>query len=159
MPPNTQLSLLDFGCSELIGFVLAVVSLLLLTAAMFTLPIALPKLWRGDSTFGKSVPSAWPYDEATWRGCMRAMPCLVVGGPGLVIAGWCFMLWTSIDGYYFVSDPTVRWWLPLGAVFGAGCTVLAFAAGLSVFLFNRPRGIVPPHLRSEPGAFNDWFGS
>jgi hypothetical protein len=99
---------------------------------------AAARVWRGNSGLDGGVPPEWwPFGDAAWRGNARAyiatVPFLLVMLVGAGIAEWS----GSVD---------------------AGMTLasVAFAAGILVYgaivLFNRPRSLVPPHLRDEPGA-------
>lgn len=135
---------------------LAVVCLLILTIAMLALPVALKRMWH-DERVGRSVPYWWAYGEVAWRGYIRAMPSIAaVGGPGLVVAAWCFVLGTSLDGHNIVENSAVREWLHIGAVAGAACAIVGVVIGAIVFLFNKPRSVVAPYLRKDPGAIDAW---
>jgi hypothetical protein len=132
--------------------VLAVASALILTVGIVLFPLAIARQWRGDVRLGETTPRWWAYGAAAWRGYVRIMPVAgFVGGPALVILGWCFILLSSLNGHLLVGDPTVRSWLQVGAIGGACGMVVAAVIGLVVLLFNRPRWLVVPHMRSDRG--------
>jgi hypothetical protein len=45
----------------------------------------------------------------------------------------------------------------IGLLFSALAALLAVLAATITF-FNRPRFLVPPHLRHQPGAIAEWLG-
>ena len=102
------------------------------------------RVWRGESGLdGGRPPEWWFLGAATWRGVARAyvatVPFLLVMLAGAGIAEWG-------------GDEGV----------GMAVSAAAFAAGigvhLAIVLFNRPRALVPPHLRDEPGALAERRG-
>ncbi len=134
----------------MIAFLFAVASLVVLSLLLLLLPFNLPKLWRGDTRFGRSVPAWWRYGSTAWKGYIRMIPVTAgLGGPGLALAAWCLMLLSSTNGRPFVSDAAARSWLEVGAVIGAGIALVAAGLGLSIFLFNTLRIFVAPHLRRK----------
>jgi hypothetical protein len=116
-------------------FVIALVLATLLGA------VAAPQLirfWRHTTTF---------FDVADRRSYFRArtrcFPTLAAGGLGLLVDGWIFVLDPPSHGYDVVTSIVL---VIFGAVFlGSG------VVGPAVLLFNRPRWLVPPHLRGDPG--------
>jgi len=142
----------------MVGFGLAVVSLVLLSAALCLVPTQVPRAWRGDVRLERKTPGWWPYGPVAWRGYVRMIPVTTsVGGPGLVLAFWCFMLLTSINGHDFVTSSSFRDWLHVGVILGAASAVVGSALGMVVFLFNQPHVFVAPYLRAEPGAISEWL--
>jgi hypothetical protein len=68
---------------------------------------------------------------------------------------WSFMLWTSINGHDLVNNTAIRSLLPIGVIVGFALMLLGAAIGVVVFLFNRPRFLVPPPLRSDHGLLSE----
>lgn len=110
----------------------------------------LPRIWRHElRTFDRMNPY-WPWGETLWRGWVRMMP--------LGVIAMTILLPLGTAGFVVPEDPTgpfVRplWWvLP---VLGALALFWVLAAG--VVLLNRPKRLVAPHLRSQPGALEEWW--
>lgn len=105
--------------------------------------LAARKYWRGEvGDSDDEPPSAWPFSREHWHGVVRtyvaAGPCVLafVGAGGV---NWAFP----------VIEPT-----PLGSLLtgiSAGALLLTGALYAGIILWNRPKALVPPHLRSAPG--------
>jgi hypothetical protein len=96
------------------------------------------KVWRGESGLDGSVPPEWWFlGDATWRGVARAY---IATGPFglLLLAGGMVAEFT--DAY------------DAGMAIAVGALLLGALVHGSIVLFNRPRALVPPLLRDEPGA-------
>ncbi len=96
------------------------------------------KVWQGESGLQPGVePEWWPLSAEAWQGVARSwlasVPFLLLG-----FCGYLVHLLTGADGAAAVVSAI--------GFFG----VLALMA--SITLFNRPRSLVPPHRRSEPGS-------
>ena len=107
------------------------------------------KVWRGTSGLAPgSVPMWWPFGPASWRGLARAYPAL---GAALILM--------------FASGVAAELATPESAAFdaamGVGLVALLGATLLYglITLLNRPRFLVPPPLRSEPGWLAERKGS
>jgi hypothetical protein len=103
-------------------------------------------LWRGRTDVFDRPPGAWPYSETLWKGWVRSLvvQCLIITSAiGLIL----YSIWGPSD------KSTAR------VVFVVGLVVagLAFALGMTAIYWNRPKFVVPPHLRSEPGAVAQWY--
>jgi hypothetical protein len=107
----------------------------------------LPRLWKGEVDPAHGVPIGW--SPIGWSAAVRAS-----------VAG--FLVWlTGVVGVPLVllspepDDGTFA--RPAGVVIPV---LVAFSlcglAMATVALFNRPRRIVPPHLREAPGAVTQW---
>jgi hypothetical protein len=94
----------------------------------------LPRLWRNESDQWNRMPEWW-----------------VRGLPTAVVAGWAMLVGTPLTVLAVGRTDTVGDVLTgaLGVVLV--CIVLAGALWVTVVLFNRPRFVVPPHLRDRPG--------
>jgi hypothetical protein len=122
-------------------------------ALVAMLVLAAPKLWRNEAgpwTDDSPPPrswSGWKRSRAGWRGIVRllglAMPLAYV--PILLII---VLATLGASGPAFDAVAIV--------VLGAA-TVFMVTAMPAVFLFNRPRWLVAPHLRHQPGYIAERF--
>ena len=124
---------------------------MVVTVAIFAVLVAgyvfvIGRVWQGRSEHDPSAPPAWwPFSLPLWRGVARAFPVqgacvllLIGGGIGADLAG------KESSGY------------DVGMTIGlAGLLGLVLLA-LPITFFNRPRFLVPPHQRNEPGALAEW---
>jgi hypothetical protein len=105
-------------------------------------------MWREPMrVFAEPFPW-WVWGAPLWRGYVR----------GLVTVGATFV----ID----LIAVLALVWLPGGdAVVIAvapvllGSIAVGFVLAVTIVLFNRPRRLVPPYLRDQPGAVSDWLAS
>ncbi len=112
----------------------------------------LPRIWRHEAKHLDNVPSWWPWGGALWRGYVRAMPTGVIGTIVLLAVFTALALVGEQP-----SGPFVRpYWVVVPSLVALG---LAGAVMLGVVLFNRPKAVVPPHLRDQPGALGEWTGA
>ena len=105
-------------------------------------------LWRGRTDIFDRPPGAWPYSETLWRGWVRSIvvQCLIITSAiGLIL----YSIWGPSD------EGTAR----VVFIIGLAVAGLAFALGMTAIYWNRPKFVVPPHLRSEPGAFAQWYAN
>ncbi len=120
--------------------------LLVITVAAFR---NLPRVWRHEFRHFDRAPAYWPWGAALWRGFVRMMPVGVVGCAVLLIGTVVLLLIPEEP-----SGPFVRpYWAVVPSLIACA---LPLAGMLGVVLFNRPRAIVPPHLRAQPGALAEW---
>jgi hypothetical protein len=96
------------------------------------------KVWHGESGLDGDVPPEWWFlGDETWRGVARAYiataPFVLVFFAGALVAE----LGDADDAGMAVS---------------AGALLLGVLVHASIVLWNRPKALVPPHLRDEPGA-------
>ena len=146
------------GNEQMTEFVLASISLGVLTVFALYSPFAVSRLWSGKAKLPESPPAWWTFGAVAWRGYLRAMPITAaLGAPALALTFWCFMLLTSAGGHPFVAYPTVTNLLRIGFIVGAVIDLVAFTSGLLVFMFNKPSRLVAPHHRSQHGALKEWF--
>jgi hypothetical protein len=99
-----------------------------------------PRLWRGEADVD-TEPLAWPLGRVWWRGVIRSF---IVWPPfmALALAGGAVADLTSRDDLGMI--------LVLIGLFG-GLTI-----HLTIVLVNRPKAVVPPALREQPGAIGEW---
>lgn len=126
--------------ADLLWFLLVVVATL-----------QLPKIWRGTSSALDPVPSWWLWGRALWFGLRRMIPLAVA-------LGWVVMglLWFPSAGK--APEALTDQELAIAAA-AMGLFFMIGALMTSVVLFNRPRTLVPPRWRAEPGALREWFQS
>jgi hypothetical protein len=105
------------------------------------------RVWRNEWKWAwnpDQVPDWWDYGGPLWRGFVRISP---VSGASLGLLALAAVL-LSFD------HPTIY-------AVGQGVAFLAVVVlGLAgvIVLFNRPRSLVAPHLRHQPGALAEWRG-
>jgi hypothetical protein len=104
-------------------------------------------MWRGPvRLFAEPFPW-WVWGAPLWRAYVR----------GMVAVGTTFV----VD---LLAVMVLIWAPDADAVLVAAVSVLVlslavgFLLMLTVALFNRPRAVVPPYLRDQPGALAEWFG-
>lgn len=142
----------------MLGLVLGWLSVGIISAFVVLLPMRFARLWRGPNPFPTDAPAWWSFGNETWRGYVRAIPFFAaVGGPLLAIAGWCFMLLSTVRGNAIVANDAARGVLQGLLAFAAAGEVLTFALVITIVLFNQPRTFVPPYFRSHRGALNEWL--
>lgn len=107
--------------------------------------VLMPSIWRNERGHDPDRPPAmWGFGIVLWRATVRLVPlsvpaCLV--GVAVVLTG------AGGD-----ESPS-----PVSLIAGFASLVL-LALIFSVALFNRPKSIVAPHLRHQPGALAEWLG-
>lgn len=147
----------------MIQFVLAVLALVFLTGGMVFLYLSVligtggARIWpSGEPARFAKTPPWWRYGDVAWRGNVRALAFGgVVGGSFLVLMAWCFMLLTSLGSFEFISDKSARDWLGWGLTVGLVGLVASAIICMAIVLINRPRALVPPGLRDQPGAIEE----
>jgi hypothetical protein len=91
-----------------------------------------PRVWRtGQMNATGRRPDWWPYGEVGWLAWARVYPTT-----GVVVSLGCLS---------FLFGGTI------GRVLLGGCVAAAFVC-VSIVLFNRPRLLVPPPRRGDPGV-------
>jgi hypothetical protein len=104
------------------------------------------RIWQGRSEYDPTRPPAfWPFSDALWRGVARAFP--VQGGCVLLLIGGGItadLIGKDGSGY------------DIAMAVGLAGLLGIFLLALPITFFNRPRFLVPPHQRDEPGALAEW---
>jgi len=124
---------------------------MILTVAFYALLVfgylyAVGKVWRGESEFdGDDPPAFWPFSKALWRGAGRALP--VLGASVLVLIG------AGITSDLVGTDS--KYYDTVMAIGLLGLLVMCLVA-FPIMYFNRPRWLVPPIWRDDPGAVAEW---
>ena len=121
-----------------------------LAGVLFALGKGLPLFWYHRSSYWDHSPSWWGPNQALWRGCVRAMPAWTIGGLFLALAAVSGATLTPHAGDSAAGRIALA--IPLALV---GACALFFVMGVGAILLNRPKVVVPPHLRDEPGVFAD----
>jgi len=107
---------------------------------------AVAPVWRGHSELDGSAPAAWwPFGTPLWRGAARAFP----------VQGGCVLL---LLGGGIAADLAGEGSAGYDVAMGIGLIGLLGVIGLAlpITFYNRPRFLVPPHQRDEPGAVAEW---
>jgi hypothetical protein len=108
--------------------------------------VAIKRVWQDTSEYDPSDPPTWwPFSLPLWRGVSRAFPvqgaCAILvigGGIGADLAG------KDSSGY------------DIGMSVGLVGLLGFFLLALPITFFNRPRFLVPPHQRDDPGVLAEW---
>lgn len=112
----------------------------------------LPAIWRGRARFGR-VPTWWFWGEALWRGWQRAVPLAVAFGIYFV------PIFVGAQALHTREPNDLGLYVPLWfAALALGGLFLFLALFVSIVLVNKPKMIVPPYLRDEPGALGRLLG-
>lgn len=118
--------------------------------------VIIPRAWKGwfgqgeivyhgrERTHGEIAFFWWPYGEESRRGVVRGIVAAICAGWALLISGLAAELTRDVSG------GAAEVLHVIAIVF-----IVLFAAGLvmncSVIFLNRPKFIVPPPQRGEPG--------
>lgn len=112
---------------------------------------AVVRIWRNAQRYSSRVPVWWGGGPVSWRAYMRA-------GPALIVFLW---LMTLLSVYTLLVVPLfgIGNTAFLRGVFGLlGLGAAAILLSVSIALFNRPRSFVPPELKNDSGAFEEFWG-
>jgi len=110
----------------------------------------LPKVWRGQAgaAFDRVQPW-WFYGEIAWRGWVRAIPSGSVTFLVMLVSLWVsFLAGGFKDGAGGAARPIFLVLVIMG--------IFLLTLAVLVFLLNWPKAAVAPHLRSQPGALQEW---
>jgi hypothetical protein len=104
-----------------------------------------PVIWEKPSPVFDQPLAWWVWGEALWRAYVRVLP---VGS-----AVFAVLMVALVPAIYGIGGDA-------GLVISVAVAVLDLAAWVvlmaTIALFNRPRSLVPPHLRQQPGAVAEW---
>jgi len=101
------------------------------------------KYWRGEEGEPNDIaPSAWPFSRAHWNGVVRSY---VAVGPFIAVFVGVGLVGLVLEGRLSPAQDDLVW-----AISGGSLLVALLIMG-GVILWNRPKFIVPPHLRGAPG--------
>lgn len=111
--------------------------------------VLLPRMraiWRGGAALAslEAVWTAfWPYSPRSLRAWLRATVAMYVGG--------YFLLLMTVGVLIRGADKALRPWLAATALIGLAGTVAMVALAVSIVLFNRPKWLALPAMRSDEG--------
>lgn len=126
--------------------------------------VLLPRAWRGFftrretrfrgrlRTHGELGMIWWPFGDSTRRGAVRAFVAATFWWCGATVFYWASYLGAG------TSSSASRAWYTVAWIFAVWALVW-FVLVLTVMFFNRPKRIVPPSQRDEPGAVAEWRGT
>lgn len=107
---------------------------------------AAPRIWRGESELHPSAPPVWwPFSVALWAGVARSFVAL---SPAFIVL-FVLVGLADLKGNGSAAGDALL-------LAGAGVLVVASAVYGVIVLFNRPRFLVPPPWRDDPGAREQW---
>lgn len=115
------------------------------------LAIFLPKvtrmMWRGEHKWMcEPMPSWWLWGGPLWHGVVRA--AVLQGPAALAVIG------TLVLGVFVGESSPLA---PLAYALLGFASVIMFLLVPPVVLLARPRFLIPPPLRSQPGALKEWI--
>lgn len=101
-----------------------------------------PRYWRAEpSTLDSSPPLWWFLSEDAWRGFLRSSSATV---PLIVLV----LLFGSLVMVFGEKSTAAA----IFGLAGAVLLIVIYLLAVSITLWNRPRFVVPPALRSHPGS-------
>lgn len=108
-----------------------------------------PRIWTNEwnSQNPDRVPSYWGFGPALWRGLIRVTP--LCAGLTLLLGAQLVLLDLDLDATWVATAQEI-------GMYAMGVILLLIGA---VVLLNEPKVLVPPHLRHQPGAMDEWRGA
>jgi hypothetical protein len=112
----------------------------------------LPKIWRAKADIQRpeATEKWWPFGEALRESFVRGMPVGILACTALTVSMALTLVEESTSGSTSRTAAQAAWIAFL--VF-----IALILVDLSVTLFNRPKIVVPPATRDEPGALALWW--
>jgi hypothetical protein len=111
-------------------------------------PFVVRRLWNNElrRTFDPDVvPEAWILGDAMWRGWLR-----------LAFLGYLVISLFGLAGLLWVVGGES---LELVGGYAAALGILLMVLIVPIVLFNRPKFLVVPWMRQQPGAIAEWRGA
>jgi hypothetical protein len=108
------------------------------------------RVWRDPTSFSPAWMRTFPFTDGFRDGFHRGR---IAGG-----AAHAFMAVMMVSGIIVARDDpdisaTVKW----SSIVSSIGTVVSFLTSAFIVWFNRPRFLVPPHLRGQSGTFIVWW--
>jgi hypothetical protein len=109
-------------------------------------------VWLGTLTRARAwwryvpPPEGTPGRAPGWQIARRNRPCVLILAGFLVGASWFGLL---------ASGPNGVGWAKAVTAALVVCTLVTFGVSTAIILYNRPRWLVPPGVRNEPGLLQD----
>jgi hypothetical protein len=114
------------------------VAFVVLAAGLTFGTVFLKRYWSQQDSEIDRPPPAWLFGGDAWRTARRIMPISIVGGWLLIAAG--VLMLTTPSGQR----------TPLAAPLAAALLITFILIG-TIWMWNQPKFLVPPHLRNAPG--------
>ena len=131
-----------------VGHLVVIIVLGVITAIGLVL---LPQVWRMEAAVQRpEATKELPFGDALRAGFVRGIPVGVVTSLFLELATTAAFFEDALEGRGREVAGQLTIWL--GIPFLVGIRI-----DLSVTLFNKPRAVVPPAARDEPGALALWW--
>lgn len=93
-------------------------------------------------------PRAWVWGGALWKGFVRALP---IAGPQIVLF---FGPALPVELELVVPGSSAWEWQGRLWILAMGIVLIS---ELGIVLFNRPKFLIPPRFRNQPGAIEEWL--
>lgn len=134
---------------------LLILDILATIFAFFWLP-RVTNNWKNPNK-ERNLSDKLPSDPATRRGIMRAIPVGFVGFLFLVIGGWGIFLLGTANGIPLIPAGPLRIGLFIATIAAFALVWIALLLTNTVIFFNKPKMIIPPTLRDQPGTAAEWL--
>ncbi len=113
----------------------------------------MPKYWRGDlhGLYEQGSAGWWPFGESLRRGFVRTVHLGLAGTAAVVLL---------VVSSYLEEKAANELLSPAAAAakrVAAGVFVLTLLLDIGIVLLNRPKALVPPPYRDEPGVLTHWM--
>lgn len=113
--------------------------------------LGMRKFWHStSSTFDGVTPGWWVWGDTLFRAWRRGLPVATAGALFLTVT---LLIGTlgEVEGRDDNRSQLIRVMFTSSAI----VTLVSFVLALAIFLFNRPRVLVPPRYRNEAGIVSD----
>jgi len=142
-------ALIGFAASELTAG--SKVAIVLFGALVLGAAFVMPRFWRGEMKDGmdRGTASWWLFGEPLRKGLIRGVLVGEMGAATAFLTAVC--VWVRQE-----STPPLRALADRGVTLFSLLFLIALLVSATVVLFNRPRFLMPPIHRDEPGAVRYW---